>query len=397
MADGSLLQGSLLPSTTTTTQTQQVAPEFYTNYLQDIANLGQNAVTQGGVAGLSPLQKQAFDMAPETSFAGASTANTAANMLTAAGNTTAPSVVQNYMNPYTANVVDEMTRQNQMNVQRNILPALRAMGVSTGGLGSTRMANVSGQTLADIQAALTGQQFNALNTGYKDAITAAQEDLRRQSQSGTALTNTASTQSNIGINALKNLSELGSLEQAQGQRLLDYPMAQVEKFAKLLQGYNIPTGETKQTVQPGQQGQFTNAPLAQIAGLLTALGAFGQGYGGGSNSSSLSDILGRFTDEIKALMPSGSNTGNKNGGYIRKADGGYIRGGLQSMVQGANPNQNPNIPTNGNPMNANIPNVGSNPPALNIQSLNYQNDPNAFNLNESTMTGTIPNSSLMVG
>lgn len=396
MADESLLQGSQLPSTTTTTQAQTVAPEFYTNYLQDIANLGQNAVQQGGVAGLSPLQQQAFQMAPETSFAGAGTAGTAANMLTAAGNTTAPSVVNQYMNPYTTNVVDEMARQSNLNVQRNILPALRAMGVSSGGLGSTRMANVSGQTLADIQAGLTGQQYNALSQGYKDAITAAQEDLRRQSQAGSSLTNTASTQSNIALNALKNLSDLGSLEQAQGQRILDYPMAQAEKFAKLLQGYNIPMGETKQTVQPGQQGQFTNAPLAQIAGLLTALGAFGQGFGGGTTSS-LSDILSGLTDKINSLFPSGSNTGEKNGGYIRKANGGPIRGGLQSVVQGYNPNMNSNIPTNENPMNSHIPNIGMNPPALNVQSLNYQNDPNAFNLNESTMTGSVPNSDLMVG
>ena len=51
MAD--IFQGAPLPDITTTKQTQQVVPEFYTDYLQNIANLGQNAVTQGGVAGFS--------------------------------------------------------------------------------------------------------------------------------------------------------------------------------------------------------------------------------------------------------------------------------------------------------------------------------------------------------
>ena len=55
---------------TTTTEAQQIAPEFYTNYLQDIANLGQSAVTQGGIAGFSPLQQQALQMAPDVAFAG---------------------------------------------------------------------------------------------------------------------------------------------------------------------------------------------------------------------------------------------------------------------------------------------------------------------------------------
>ena len=51
-----LFQGAPLPSTITTQQTQDTAPEFYTNYLQDIANLGQQGVAASGVAGFSPLQ-----------------------------------------------------------------------------------------------------------------------------------------------------------------------------------------------------------------------------------------------------------------------------------------------------------------------------------------------------
>lgn len=383
----SLLQGSVLPSTTSTTQTQAVAPEFYTNYLQDIANLGQNAVTQGGVAGLSPLQQQAFEMAPTAAFSGADTAGNAAKMLQTAGSTTAPSVVGSYMNPYQSNVVDEMGRLSGLNVQRNILPALKAAGVSSGGLGSTRMANVTGQTLADIQAALTGQQYSALNQGYKDAISAAQTDLSRGVSAGQGLTSTANTQSNIGLTGLKNLSDLGALQQAQGQKILDYPMENAQKFAKLMQGYTIPTGTTTQTVKPGEEGQFSNSTLSQITGLLAALGSLqggsGDNTGGGGNF--LTSIL------------SGLGINFANGGPVRMANGGAVAGGLQSIVQGANPNVNSNIPMPSNNINANIPNVGMNPPALNIQSLDYQTDPNAFNLNRSTMTGLRPNTGLMVG
>ena len=383
----SLLQGSVLPSTTSTTQTQAVAPEFYTNYLQDIANLGQSAVTQGGVAGLSPLQKQALEMAPTAAFSGADTAGAASKMLQTAGSTTAPGVVQNYMNPYQSNVVDEMGRLSNLNVQRNILPALKAAGVSSGGLGSTRMANVTGQTLADIQAALTGQQFGALNQGYKDAISAAQTDLSRGVTAGQGLTSTANTQSNIGLSGLKNLSELGAMEQAQGQKLLDQPMDVAQKFAKLMQGYTIPTGTTTQTVKPGEEGQFSNSTLSQITGLLAALGSLSGGSGDntGGGTSILNQILSAFGIDFA------------NGGSVKMADGGAVTGGLQSMIQGTAPNVNYNIPRANNSINGNIPNIGMNPPALNIRNLDYQTDPNAFNLNRSTMNGTPPNTSLMVG
>ena len=140
-----------------------------------------------------------------------------------------------------------------------------------------------------------------------------------------------------------------------------------------------------------QTGQFTNAPLAQIAGLLTASGAFGQGTSG--ISSGLDDLWTAASDYLKNINLSGTNTGVKRGGYIRKADGGSIRGGLQNIVQGSNSN----IPVNTNPINARVPQIGMNPPALNIQSLDYQNDDNSLNLSDSTMTGALPNTSLMVG
>ena len=435
MANESLLQGSQLPSTVTTTQSQTVAPEFYTNYLQDIANLGQNAVTQGGVAGLSPLQQQAFQMAPTASFAGsetmgqagdvygqaADTGNTASGMIRRAGETTAPMVVNEYMNPYTQNVVDEMGRLTNLNVQRNILPALKAMGVSTGGLGSTRLANVSGQTLADIQAGLTGQQYNALNQGFRDAMGFAQTDLNRLLGAGTGMTQASSNLGNIGqgltqlgtsqqnlaTTGLRNLAELGGVEQAQGQKILDYPMKQVQDFARLLQGYQVPTGTTQQVTAPGQQGQFTNAPLAQIAGLLTALGAFGQGMGGtatgqGNIFSDLATAASNIPNTISGLF--------KDGGAIRKAEGGSIdatgrevgtanpiQGGLQSMVQGVGPSMNPNIPVPSNTYNARLNMDESKVPALNAMRLDYQNDPNNFNLNTNMMNGITPNTNLMVG
>ena len=269
MAD--LFQGSLLPSTVTTQQTQATAPEFYTNYLQDIANLGQNAVAYGGVAGFSPLQQQAFQMAPEAAFAGANTMGAGAQLAGQAGATTAPDVVSNYFNPFVGNVVNEMGRLQQQNIQRNIMPALNAAGAGSGGFGSRRQAQATGQTLADMQANLMGQQQGALATGYNQAMTNAQADLSRALQSGQALGSIGSQQNALAQSGLQALSSLGGQQQALGQRMLDNPMLQAQNFSKLLQGYNVPTGTTQQQVAPGQQGQFANSPLSQIAGLGTML------------------------------------------------------------------------------------------------------------------------------
>lgn len=271
MAD--LFQGEALPALTTVTQAQQTAPEFYTNYLQDIANLGQAGVQMGGVAGMSPLQQQALAMAPTAAFSGMGTMNTGAQLAGAAGATTAPQMVNQYMNPYTTNVVDEMARLQNRQIQESILPSLRGAAGAMGAFGSKRQFDATGNTLRDLQADLLGKQAGVLNTGYQNAMTAAQADLQRAMQSGQVLGGLGQLQSQAGTTGLGTLSTLGGAEQANAQKMLDYPMAQAQAYSKLLQGYQIPTGETKQTV--GSTG-YSTSPLAQLTGLLAALGSFGK-------------------------------------------------------------------------------------------------------------------------
>ena len=297
-----MLQGEQLPSTITTTEKQTITPEFYTNYLQDIANLGQNAVSMGGVAGFSPLQMQAFQMAPETAFSGSGTLGSAAQLAGMSGTTGAYDIINNYMNPYTKTVVDEMARQQQQNIQRNVLPALKAAGTATGGFGSSRQAGVTGQTMADMQANLLGQQYGALSSGYSDAMKAAQADLTRQLQAGQTLGQIGTEQSNVGLAGLKTLTDLGGLEQAQGQKILDKPMLDAQNFAKLMQGYTIPAGTVEQVTAPGKQDQFQNSPLATISGLASLINSIWPQSG--------------TTEEQKKLLTAQTDYYNKMAGNV---------------------------------------------------------------------------------
>jgi len=290
-----LFQGDPLPAITKTTEAQQAAPEFYTNYLQDIANLGQNAVQQGGIAGFSPLQQQAFQMAPDVAFAGAGSMGASSQLLGEAGATTVPDVIADYMNPYQSAVVDEMGRLQQRSIQENILPNLGAAAVGSGQFGSRRQSQVTGNALRDLQSDLLGKQMQALQTGYTTAGTQAQNDLTRALQAGQAFENLGQAQQGMGVAGLKTMSDYGAQQQAQGQKLLDYPMAQTQQFAKLLQGYQMPMGTTTQST--GSEG-YSNSPLSQIAGLGSLVAA----------------LYGVPQSAIK-----------KDGGVMRKAQGGGVR------------------------------------------------------------------------
>ena len=273
-----LFQGDPLPDVTKTTSQQATAPEFYTNYLQDIANLGQNAVQQGGVAGFSPLQQQAFQMVPDVAFAGAGSMGAASQLMGQAGATTVPDVIADYMNPYTMGVVDEMGRLQQRNIQENVLPNLGGAAIGSGQFGSRRQQQITGNVLRDMQSNLLGQQMGALQQGYGQAGTMAQQDLTRALQAGQGFENLGQSQQKLGLSGLGALSTYGGQQQAQGQKMLDYPMAQTQAFSQLMRGYQIPTGQVTQEVGP-QSGAYSNSPLSQIAGLLTGLGAFTRGAG----------------------------------------------------------------------------------------------------------------------
>ena len=312
MAD--LFQGAALPDITTTVQKQETAPEFYTNYLQDIANLGQSAVQQGGVAGFSPLQQQAFQMAPNLAFSGTGSLGQASQMITGAGGTAAPEIVQGYMNPYQSAVVDEMGRLVNRNVRENVLPALSGAAIGSGQFGSRRQQQVTGNTLRDIQADLLGKQYQALSTGYDTATKAAQTDLGRQLSAGQALTQLGQEQFQTGTGGLNALYNLGAKEQELGQKALDYPMVAAQNFAKLLSGQAVPTGSIQQTTGPGTQGQYGISPLAQIGSLGSILYSL---YSGDptsvQNAANTAIAAGKPTTATKA-----------DGGAVWMADGGEV-------------------------------------------------------------------------
>jgi hypothetical protein len=161
----------------------------------------------------------------------------------------------------------------QRNIQENVLPNLGGAAVGSGQFGSRRQQQITGNVMRDMQSNLLGQQMGALQQGYGQAGTMAQQDLTRALQAGQGFTQLGQEQQRLGLGGLKSMYDYGSQQQAQGQKMLDYPMAQAQQYAQLLRGQNIPTGQVQQYTGP-DAGSYANSPLSQIASLLTGLGSF---------------------------------------------------------------------------------------------------------------------------
>ena len=278
-----LLVGGALPDITNTTTKSEVAPDYYTDYMKSLSGAGTTSMGRTGaesIAAYDPMQTTGYGKIEDAAGAyktGLSNAATTAN--TVAGGINA-NRLSGLMNPYTQNVVDEMGRLSQQNMQRNLLPTMKAGFVGTGGLGSQRYANALGQSMTEAQSNLTGQQYGALSAGYKDALDAAIKELQVQNQAATTQGNLAGQEQTLGLTGAGALTKAGAEKQAYQQSILDAPMKNAANAAALMKGYTVPTTTTQTEVGPKTQNYYAPSGLTQAGTLLSYLGAGAQGSAG---------------------------------------------------------------------------------------------------------------------
>ncbi len=280
-------QGAPLPDITQTTTRTDTAPAYYTKYLEDLSAAGQGALQRPPgeqIAGYDPLQTQGYGALPAAASAyqpgltaAGQTAATAAQGLT-------PERISALMNPYTSQVVNEMERLSQQNVQRNLLPGLKAGFVGSGGLGSQRYAGALGQSMADIQANLTGQQAGALSKGYSEALKAALDEAQLRNQTAQTQATIAGQEQQLGLTGAGALTKGGAERQAYEQARIDAPLKTASNVAALMRGYQLPMQQQEQFVGP-KAGLYQTSDLANILGVLSTLGAIKQGTAGGDLTS----------------------------------------------------------------------------------------------------------------
>lgn len=289
----SLLQGSPLPNITTTKTVDTQGPDWYNQYLENLAAPGNSLLGMTGeqlVSPMSSLQTGALSLAPDalTRYEGVmqdaqDTAGKAAQGIT-------PELIQQYMNPYTSNVVDEMGRLQQQNLQRNVLPSLRGAFAGTGATGSTRMGGALGQALADMQANLTGQQGLALQAGYKQALEAAGQQAGLYRSAADTQRGLATADLDASSKMLEQMYGLGAKEQQYEQSKILAPVAAAKSAADVYSNLKVPT-TVSETANAPIPGAYSTSPLAQIAGLGSL---FASGTGGTSAASGFMSTIGNL-------------------------------------------------------------------------------------------------------
>jgi hypothetical protein len=316
-----LFEGSApTPGVTSGTTTVQL-PEWYTQYTTDmlgraqaVANLPYAQYTGPRVAGFTPTERKGFE-ATQTAAgaykpflgqsgaalgqaAGVSPLGVAQPFLGAAGQTF-PGAVQQYMSPYTQNVVDRIAEQGVRQLQEKYLPAVGEEFIKSGqfsvGPGSTRMGEFGARALRDVQEAVLSEQAKALESGYKTAADIFGTDVGRMATlAGTAgqlgigeaqalrdlatrYGQLASQSQQLGLTGAEAITGVGEKERAMQQanlnlayqdflRQQEYPKEQIKFLGEALSGVRLPQTTVQQTTATPAMPGGASAIEKAIAG-----------------------------------------------------------------------------------------------------------------------------------
>lgn len=316
--------GSGVRDLTTTT----ALPEWYTNYamqlLSDQTAVGATPYSSfpgARVAGFTPDQQAAFDAARTGANAGQGALTTAIDRTNGAAgisglsaaqpyfNTASKSSVSNiqdYMNPYTNDVVDRLGDVAARTFREKLLPQVNDSFVFAGQPGSSRNAEILGRTIRDVSESTTAAQKGALQEGYGQALTASGVDLNRNADIGRSvgalsqqdattglagglqLANLGKQQQEMALTGAGALSSIGKTQQDLGQKNIDtamadfltqkgYPQSQIDAMLKTLQGVGaagaVPKSVNVSGVEPMQNQGYTPSGLSQIGSAATGIAA----------------------------------------------------------------------------------------------------------------------------
>lgn len=262
----SLTQGDPLPNIQTTQQAVTSAPSWYTDYLSGMAKSAATGAQNAKFIGANDLQNRAFNLTGSTVGQYQPQIAEASKLASGVGNTDIANRVSQFMTPYTNQVVDALGALGKRNINDYLMPQANASAVGTGQFGSKRGAEVLGQAVNTGLSNLSGAQAQALQTGYSQALGAAQADQSQKLASAQQLGSLAQQGQGMNLADINALATMGGQKQTIDQNQQLFPLQAMNLGAQALRGYSIPTSVSN-TYNGPIPGAYATSPLSQIAGL----------------------------------------------------------------------------------------------------------------------------------
>lgn len=251
--------------------------------------IGAGLTGAGGIASLSPMQQQVGTQlgqmtTPSQFNMGMGAAGSAYGILGGPlPSVTNAGTMQQYMSPYTQNVVDVQKAEAIRDAQKGMM-AQNLGAAKQGTYGGARQLLAQTEMDRNLQANLGKIQAQGLQSAYDAAQKGLEAERTAQLQQGTALgqlsdvfTKAGTAEQAADIDRLKTMGAFGDLERAYQQQVLDarkadlikqseFGAAQLGSMSNLLRG--VPLYQASET-------QSQTAPAPSFASQLGGLGLTG--------------------------------------------------------------------------------------------------------------------------
>lgn len=274
-------------ATTTTTDTSSQIPAFLQSRLESLLGRAEGVSQQGytpyggpRVAATTPDQAAAQALTRTNVGSYQPMVNQAQNLYTQAG-TYNPADVEQFRNPYTTNVANQIATLGNRNLTENVLPGVNNTFTGAGQFGSRRNYDFTNRAIRDNQEAISQAQGTALFNSENAAQTNYANSQQRAGNAAAGLGSLAGQAQGFQNADVAALNASGAAQQGQTQKNYDtayqdfltqqnYPKEQLNFLSGAIRGNPMPTSTTQTTTQPSPSTASSLLNLAGLAGLSYA-------------------------------------------------------------------------------------------------------------------------------
>jgi hypothetical protein len=276
-----LFSGEAPPNVNSTTVTTNSMPDWYQEYVRGL--LGKSNSIAGNdytpypgqrVADFNDPTTQSFDMTAANvgiQNPAFSTAQTGFNSVAGGYN---QGKVDQYANPYIAQMDQSIANQANQNLFQNVLPGVNDTFTSAGQFGGSRNAQFTNNAILNNQQAISNSQATANNQAYQNSMQNYLQGNAQTLTAGTDLTQLGQQQQAAGLKDAAAMNAIGQQQQQLNQQGLDvgyqnfidqrdWSKNQAAFMNQQVRGFNPPTSTAASYAGPGQT--YQPSPLSQLA------------------------------------------------------------------------------------------------------------------------------------
>lgn len=241
------------------------------------------------VASPSPTTQQAWDTATNNVGNYQPNLNSAGALTQAAGQGISGQDINQFLNPYTANVTGALGQLAGQNLTNNLLPGINDTFTKAGQFGSSGNSEFTNRAVRDTQQSLLNAQAGTLQQGYQGALTAAQQQKAQQLAAGAQTGQLGALTSQLGAQDVSELAGAGSAQDVLGQANINanmgafnqqqqWPYSNLAFASNIIHG--LPVGSTTQTAGLTPVNTFAPSPVSTGLGIGALASGLGAAKGG---------------------------------------------------------------------------------------------------------------------